>query len=95
MALVVLIFFLLLLATFGLVMVITRESPQEKTVEQRMALIHIPKAKAGGTAERDQLLKATNAGGLGGWMKFSNLTHSRRWCESRFYRRAARQRLRL
>jgi tight adherence protein B len=67
MALVVLIFFLLLMATFGLVMVVTRESPQEKTVEQRMALIHIPKAKAGGTAERDQLLKATNTGRFG-WL---------------------------
>jgi tight adherence protein B len=67
MAFVVLIFFLLLLATFGLVMVITRESPQERTVEQRMALIHIPKATAGGTAEREQLLKATNTGRFG-WL---------------------------
>jgi tight adherence protein B len=62
MALVVLIFVSLLLATFGLVIAMTRPSPQEKTIEQRMALIHIPKTKAGGRTESEQLLKATNAG---------------------------------
>ncbi len=62
MALVVLIFFSLLLATFGLVIAMTRPSPQEKHIAQRMALIHIPKTKTGGSAESEQLLKATNAG---------------------------------
>jgi tight adherence protein B len=62
MALVVLIFVSLLLATFGLVIAMTRPSPQEKHIEQRMALIHVPKTKAGGRTESEQLLKATNAG---------------------------------
>jgi tight adherence protein B len=62
MVFVVLIFVSILLATFGLVIMMTHPSPQEKTIEQRMALIHIPIAKAGGAAEREQLLKATNPG---------------------------------
>ena len=40
MALLVLVFLSILLATFGLVVAMTRPSPQEKTIDQRMALIH-------------------------------------------------------
>ena len=60
MALVVLMFLSILLATFGLVIAMTRPSPQEKTIEQRMALIdRSAKDKAGAAPESAQLLKAT------------------------------------
>jgi tight adherence protein B len=67
MALVVLIFFSILLTSFGLVIAMTRASPEEKTIEQRMALINIPKTKIGGSAESGHLFKATNASRFG-WM---------------------------
>jgi tight adherence protein B len=67
MALVVLIFLVILLVTFGLVIVVTRLSPQEKIVNQRMAFIHLPKDKAGAVPEREQLLKTTRASRFG-WM---------------------------
>ena len=40
MALPVLVFLLMLLATFGVVVAMTRPSPQEKLIGQRMASIH-------------------------------------------------------
>ena len=56
MALVVLMFVVILLATFGLVIAMTRPSAQEKN-RQRMALIHkLPKIRSG-VPEREQLLK--------------------------------------
>jgi tight adherence protein B len=69
MALLVLGFLTILLATFVLVIAMTRRSPNEKTIEQRMALIYIsPKNKDGATPETTQLLKATRTGRLG-WLE--------------------------
>jgi len=67
MALPVLLFLSILLATFVLVVAMTRPSPQEKTMDQRMALIHKPKNKAGATPETEQLFKATSRGRFG-WL---------------------------
>ena len=67
MALPVLLFLSILLATFVLVVAMTRPSPQEKTMDQRMALIHKPKNKAGATPETEQLFKATSTGRFG-WL---------------------------
>jgi tight adherence protein B len=69
MALLVLGFLAILLATFVLVIAMTRRTPEEKTMDQRMALIHIsPKKKDGTTPETTQLLKATRTGRLG-WLE--------------------------
>jgi tight adherence protein B len=69
MALVVLGFLAILLATFGLVIAMTRRSPEEKTIEQRMTLIHLSaKDKVGTTPETAQLFKATRTGRLG-WLE--------------------------
>jgi tight adherence protein B len=62
MGLPILLFLSVLLATFVLVLAMTRPSLQEKIVEQRMALIYIPRNKAGATADAASLLKATQAG---------------------------------
>jgi tight adherence protein B len=62
MALPVLVFLSILFATFVLVVAMTRQSPQEKTIEQRMALIRMAKNKPGATPETEQLFKATSSG---------------------------------
>lgn len=62
MALPVLLFLSILLATFVLVIAMTRQSPQEKTIEQRMALIRLAKNQAGAAPESAQLFKATSTG---------------------------------
>jgi tight adherence protein B len=60
MAMLVLTFIPILLATFLLVFAMTRPSPEEKIVSERMALIHIlQKDKAGAGSDSTQLLKAT------------------------------------
>ncbi len=67
MALPVLVFLLMLLATFGVVVAMTRPSPQEKLIGQRMALIHQATSKGGVSAETEQLFKPTNRGRFG-WL---------------------------
>lgn len=67
MALPVLVFLLMLLATFGVVVAMTRPSPQEKLIRQRMASIHQAMSKGGASPETGQLFKATNRGRLG-WL---------------------------
>jgi len=58
MAIVVLGFITILLATLGVVLAMTRQSPEEQTLAQRMALIHIPTKKLDrAAAEAEQLLK--------------------------------------
>jgi tight adherence protein B len=57
MALLVLTFISIVLATFVLVIAMTRQSAEEKIVDQRMASIHISQKKDG--LEAAQLLKAT------------------------------------
>jgi tight adherence protein B len=59
MAVLVLTFISILLATFLLVIAMTRQTPEEKIVGQRMASIHISKHKDGISLEAAQLLKAT------------------------------------
>jgi tight adherence protein B len=59
MGVLVLTFVSILLATFLLVIAMTRQSPEEKIVGQRMASIHISKQKDGIRLEAAQLLKAT------------------------------------
>jgi tight adherence protein B len=67
MALPVLLFLSILLATFVLVVAMTRPSPHEKTMDQRMALIRIPRNKAGVTAETAQLFKEASTSRFG-WL---------------------------
>jgi tight adherence protein B len=62
MALPVLLFISILFATFALVIVMTRPSPQEKAVAQRMASIRKAQSKRGATAESEELFKATGTG---------------------------------
>jgi tight adherence protein B len=62
MTFVVLAFLVVMMATFGLVLAMTRRSPQEKIIEQRMASIHLPSGKAGAAAESTQLFKTTRTG---------------------------------
>jgi tight adherence protein B len=59
MGVLVLTFISILLATFLLVIAMTRQSPEEKIVGHRMASIHISKQKDGISLEAAQLLKAT------------------------------------
>jgi tight adherence protein B len=59
MGVLVLTFISILLATFLLVIAMTRQSPEEKIVGLRMASIHISKLKDGMSLEASQLLKAT------------------------------------
>jgi tight adherence protein B len=59
MVVLVLTFIPILLATFLLVIVMTRQSPEEKMVGERMASIHISSKRDGLTLEAAQLLKAT------------------------------------
>src|ERR1700733_15691200 len=59
MGVLVLTFISILLATFLLVIVMTRQSPEEKIVGERMASIHISSKREGITLEATQLLKAT------------------------------------
>jgi len=59
MSVLVLTFISILLATFLLVVAVTRQSPEQKIVGQRMASIHISKQKDGISLEAAQLLKAT------------------------------------
>ena len=68
MALLVFMFVTILLATFAMVLIGTRKSALEKTIDQRMAMIQIArKHLAGATPEAEQLLKAT-AGGNFLWL---------------------------
>jgi tight adherence protein B len=63
MAIIVLGFISILLATFVVVIAMTRQSPNEQTIAQRMALIPlIAKKEDGTTAETTQLFKATRKG---------------------------------
>jgi len=63
MAIIVLGFISILLATFVVVITMTRQSPNEQTIAQRMALIRIPaKKEAGATPETTQLFKTTRKG---------------------------------
>ena len=65
MALLVLTFIPILLATFLLVIAMTRQSPEQKIVRERMALIHISqKDKAVAGSDSTQLLKATRTSRL-------------------------------
>jgi tight adherence protein B len=58
-------FLSILAVTFGLVIAMTRRSPAEKTIEQRMALIHLSaRNRDGSSNESTQLLKATKSGTL-------------------------------
>jgi tight adherence protein B len=61
MVMIVLGFISILLATFGVVIAMTRQSPNEQTIAQRMALIHSSAKKEDG-AETTQLFKATRKG---------------------------------
>jgi tight adherence protein B len=61
MAVLVLTFISILLATFLLVIAMTRQTPEEKIVGQRMASIHLSKQKDGISLDAAQLLKATRA----------------------------------
>jgi tight adherence protein B len=57
----------ILLATFAMVLLMTRKSPQERTMDLRMALIRVASNSASGvTPETEQLLKATAPGNLAG-----------------------------
>lgn len=68
MALLVLIFVSILLATFLLVVAMTRPSPAEKIVSERMAWIHLSQAdKTGARPDSEQLLKATRRSRFG-WL---------------------------
>jgi tight adherence protein B len=68
MAVLILTFVSILLATFALVVVVTRQSADEKIVGQRMAWIHLSqKAKAGAGPDSGQLLKETKRSRLG-WL---------------------------
>jgi tight adherence protein B len=60
MGLLVLGFVSILLVTFALVVAMTRQSPEEKLLDQRMASIHtLARNETGGTLDTGQLLKAT------------------------------------
>jgi tight adherence protein B len=60
MAVLVLAFFSILLASFGFVVALTRQSADEKIVSERMAWIHLSqKTKAGAGPDSGQLLKET------------------------------------
>jgi len=62
-------FITILLVTFGVVLAMTRQSPQEQIIAQRMALIHIPANKGDGAgAEAAQLLKTTRSNKFG-WLE--------------------------
>ena len=62
MAWIILGFLSMLAASFGAVMAMTRESPQEQIIAQRMALIHLSAGKQDGTtAGIEQFLKPTSA----------------------------------
>ena len=69
MLMVVLGFIAILLVTFGVVIAMTRQSPQEQTIAQRMESIHIPARKEDrdGVAA-DQLLKTTRRDRFG-WLE--------------------------
>jgi tight adherence protein B len=67
--LIVLGFISILLVTFGVVLAMTRQSPQEQTIAQRMESIHIRARKGDGDAvEADQLLKTTRRNRFG-WLE--------------------------
>ena len=63
MAVLVLMFVLILLATFGVVVAVTRQSADERIVGERMAWIHLSqKTKANAGPDSGQLLKETKTG---------------------------------
>jgi tight adherence protein B len=63
MAIIVFGFISILLVTFGVVVAMTRQSPNEQTIAQRMALIRTSaKKEDGATAETTQLFKSTRKG---------------------------------
>jgi tight adherence protein B len=64
-------FISILLATFGVVVTMTRPSPQEQSIAQRMAVIHLRAKQGDGAApEAEQLLKATRRKRFG-WLEES------------------------
>jgi tight adherence protein B len=68
MAVLMLTFVLILLATFGVVAAVTRQSADEKIVGERMAWIHLSqKTKAGAGPDSGQLLKETKTSRFG-WL---------------------------
>src|SRR5271154_3373925 len=67
MALPVLLFLSILLATFLLVVAMTRPSPQEKLMDQRLASMRQAKNQGSATPETEQLFKATSRGRFG-WL---------------------------
>ena len=58
----VLMFMAILLATFTIVLVMMRKSPLEKTMDQRMALIHGARKGMAASTETEQLFKVTTGG---------------------------------
>ena len=69
MALVFLGFVSVLFTTFVAVFAVTRQSPHEQTIAQRMASIHVSMKKAdGSTPDIEQLLKATRRSKFG-WLE--------------------------
>ncbi len=88
MALLVLLFLSILLATFGLVIAMTRPSAQEKTIDaadgidppyrRRTRPATAPESRA--IVQGDE-----HAAGLAGWMKSWNLTHSCRRSQKRIF----------
>jgi tight adherence protein B len=69
MGLVALGFLAVLAASFGLVIVMTRSSPEEKTIERRMALIRMSsKNPVSVNTQVEQLFKATRTGRFG-WLE--------------------------
>jgi tight adherence protein B len=67
MALPVLVFLLILSVTFGVMVAMTRPSPQEKVMDQRMASLYQAKNKGSATAKTEQLFKATKRSRFG-WL---------------------------
>lgn len=62
MALLVLGFISILVATLGVMLVMTRQTPDKQIIAQRMALIHIPIKKQDEPAGTEQLFKPTSNG---------------------------------
>ena len=93
MILLVLGFLSILVITFGLILAVTRGSPEEKSIEQRMASIH-EAARTGNdlTPEAAQLLKINQEpANLAGSKKFWSASNSRGNCRYASCRRIARQ----
>jgi tight adherence protein B len=71
MTILVLGFLAILLATFAVILTMTRPSPQQQSIAQRMSLIHLrTKQTDGASPEAEQLLKATRRKRFG-WLEES------------------------